>query len=235
MGRQLVSYFLITFIFLSSSCRKRDVIPAPILRLEYNSALSNYSGYTQYDFSSSSFQLQPSTSVTFSISPLGDSIELSFLSQLKDKTGLPSTIVIVSKRFARNQCDSTTTGWVLKNDDDFSNVFEQSNIESRYFDGSSMRDGLYLALSLSGANYELPLTYNSHIDTTNQFVIAEVVFDTPEEQKVDWSKLISDGIVPSSPCRKAMVRFNFRCKLFDGLNDSTVFDNGVYQGVFVDR
>lgn len=231
--RKFCIYLLSAFLFLLVGCGKKTILQNPVFLLQYNIDTSSYSGYAEYKSSGSNFQLRPVPSVVFSNNPAADSVNFLFQSQLQDVSGSPVAMFVVSKRFAKSQCDSTVLNWTLKSDYDFYSIFKTGEIKMRYSDGTGLRDGLNLSLTTSTADYHLPLSLAAYNDTTYRFEISEIAYYATDND-IDWNKLISDNIVELGS-RRIMVKFNFRCKLYDVSNDSTLVTNGVFQSVFTDR
>ncbi len=217
-----------------SACKK-EVIPQPDFILQYDSPAGSYNAVSQYRWETTqNYQLLPFTAISYIGASSADSILIRFTSTIQDRGGHPGLEVSFSKLFSRNQLDSLSGRYIIKNEADFYNVFKTGSIAAAEQVSGVNREGLEIRLQdlktyVLGGN--VSATLPAYSDTAN---LSEV---STSEKNIDFAALAKLGIVTENPVRLIMVDVKFKCKLFnkDLAGDSLILTNGRFQGFFQDR
>ncbi|MBL0308177.1 MAG: hypothetical protein IPP77_00295 [Bacteroidetes bacterium] len=235
--RTLLSLLLFSTVgFSFESCGKNDTYPSPEIMLEYTSNSIAYSNSWLYTLRNEDNILSNNAGIECSNSSSSpDSILICYHSTLKDSNNYPTMIVRICKSFAKNNLVSINGCYYPKNAEDFFSVFEDNPLPIINFDSVNYRaEGVSLVLmpellkSYSFANYT---SVPPSLDTFNNIVI------TNSASNINWLPYSLNTNNLNEFAWKILVTINFRCKLYNfyAPHDSLLLNNGIFQGVFVDR
>lgn len=229
-------YILMSFFFAIIACFtgcNKDTWPQPHFILKYTAVGGTYNKEADYNSNNPSYDLTPLTSIsTFVLS--ADSILIRFNSELLDVDGNHQATVSVTKLFHRSQLDSTSTGYRIKNDNDFYSLFTAG---TRQIGSDQLtdpyREGMAIIIKdTTPYMFEPPMftvPTAPQQDAQNSFEIMN--------SETDINFISVDGLPTLQPLRLIMVTVNFKCRLynFNSPNNERIFTNGTFQGYFRDN
>lgn len=237
--KYLIIYIVTASLLIAHGCKKPAYFPGPAFILQYDIGTETYGGFSNYSFNNFSPQLIPGRTRAIIPDPFSDSVLISYGSLLKDKSGRPLVVMEISKYYLRSQLDSAK-GWIPKSDADFYDIFKIGRLS---IEGPTDKEGVDIIVNSTNASYlfqssaDFVLPVPAHLDSFNHFEITDVLVGGSPSDSLDWSKLYRDNLLFSIEARKVLVKFNFKCKLynFDSPHDSILLTEGVFQGFFTDR
>ncbi len=238
--KALFKLLAVVFILLQFGCGKTVFVPAAAFILKYDAGADSYTGYAEYKVGNSNFQLIPGRTIATLSDPSSDSVLMHYNSILQDKSNKPLVAISFQKYFLKTQMDSIEGGWVPKNEVDFYDAFKTGILEIQHLQN---KQGVNIILNTTTNPYVFQNSFGfvlptpAHLDTFNHFEITEVKYNNATSHEIDWVKLYIDNIIRNSEARVILVKFNFKCKLFNtnAPHDSIHVTNGVFQGFFADR
>lgn len=223
-----------------SGCSKREFLPDPELILSLNSSTYNYFGSSSIKLAqNANFSLLGYRGISTGIIPwASDSMDIVYKSFLTDTLNNISALLSITKVYHRNQLDSTSYGWVLKNSDDFFSIFSKGKMNVLSSEAYAKNEGVSFQISTNSKHYHthpngfgISHSVIPHLDPSNEFIVE----DTHTE--INWGALSLTGLLPNIEARKVLVNFSFKAKLInnDNPNDSIIITSGRFQGFFADK
>ncbi len=211
-----------------STCKK-DTWPEPHFIMQYTAAGHSYSKQVDYNTNASAYDITPAASVA-SYVVSSDTIIMRFTSSLTDADNQHAINVSITKPFHRNQLDSTATGYRLKSNDDFYNLFKEGSPGVYTYPATSNNPTIDIVIRDSGQYVFEPPQFTPPVpaaqDTENSFEILN--------SNTDVNFISVDGLPTLVPLRLIMVTIRFKCRLYsiNYAHNERIFTDGTYQGYF---
>lgn len=211
------------------ACKKGTWLQ-PVFIAQYTANGTPYYKQADYNTNAAGYAITPVTDIA-TIGNNNDSITRRYGSSLVDANGLNSITVYIVKKFHRNQLDSITNGYRIKNENDFYNLFKAGNI-GVYNTPAGPTACIDIAIRDTGEYVFNPPQFATPVpagqDTANGFEI------TNSTTAINFIGI--EGLPTLVPLKLIMVTIRFKCRLYNmsSVHNERIFTDGIYQGYFAD-
>ena len=222
MANKAIKYPLCAVLFYSlimAGCKKQAA-PNAVLSLQYQSSIGSYSQSCEYMPGSFSCLAYSSIVGNTTHSPGVDSVTLGYSSYLGPVGSNNGCQLEINQTYAINRLDSQNGQWWVKNDSDFTRVFQNGSVatSAAYYLASNVNVLIIMSGDSTGG---YSFIYG---DTSDHFSIT---------QATNIQVLRSNG--QYGPGLFVYSRFSGRMVRVGSPFDTIKVSNGVFQGVFTER